>query len=232
MPLCFCQRAWVAYSASPLTPLGPWSVNIYKVEELHSRFYKHCEWVGMSSSRPFEPKTCIHNFFSWFYFSFPPSSIISYAYMKSNSQHKDWQTWDFFLTDVYLLLFSTLNYNINEESLQGIKVVEFVLLLCWSPPPTPTPASPLPPLRQPWKRNHVQILLMNPGEQKPFWNFLFIHLSGLRIVWMSKPYIWGFMRFLSLCLFTSICDIQTWDFRMSPFMSSHFGVEELERRII
>ena len=146
MPLCFCQRTWVAYSASALDSsrtlececLLKWKN--YIPDSINTVSELVCLLVDLLSL-----KTCIHKFFSWFYFSFPPSSIISYAYMKSNSQHKDWQTWDFFLTDVYFLLFSTLEFQHKWESLWGIKIVEFVLLLCWSPPTLPL-TSPLPPL--------------------------------------------------------------------------------------
>ena len=172
MPLCFCQWTWAAYSALPLDfsrtleceCLLKWKN--YLPDSVNTVSELVCLLVDLLSL-----KTCIHNFFSWFYFSFPPSSIISYAYMKSNSHHKNWQTWDFFFNSCVFIT-GKLELQHKWETLQGIKIVEFVLLLCWYP---------LPPLSKAAmeKEPCTGYCWSTRGEQKPFWNLLFIRLSGL-----------------------------------------------------
>ena len=158
MPLCFCQWTWAAYSALPLDfsrtleceCLLKWKN--YLPDSVNTVSELVCLLVDLLSL-----KTCIHNFFSWFYFSFPPSSIISYAYMKSNSHHKNWQTWDFFLIVVYLLL-ANWNYNINEKLYKELRLLNLFFYCAGT--------HSLPFLRQPWKRNHVQDTVDQPGGNR------------------------------------------------------------------
>lgn len=94
----------------------------------------------------------------------------------------------FFWANVYLLMFTTLELQQKwEKRLQWIKTVEFVLLLCWSPPP---PTSPFPPLPKAavekgpgpgcwWRawgnRNHSGTFCSFPCRPAT--------------VWMSRPYL-------------------------------------------
>lgn len=93
----------VVYSTSPLEfprtleceCLLTW--NNYILDSINTMGKLGCLPVALSRL-----KHCIHNFFSWFYFSFPTSSTISCNYMKSNSQHKKSQTWDLFYKCVFV----------------------------------------------------------------------------------------------------------------------------------
>lgn len=76
-------------------------------------------------------------------------------------------------------------------------------MLVATPHPLPRPRLPhsLPFLRQPWKRNHVQDTVDEPGGTETILEFSVHSPFRPAIVWMSKPHL-GFYEIFKFMSFT------------------------------